>query len=95
MFRTIFAAGVALLLVPAAASAQSVAERFSYSAPSGMFSEGTTKWQMYRFMEEDKERTARLNAGEDLSTGSVQGTAISTDQVRRPGEYGSRRRNTR
>ncbi len=95
MSKLVLAAGAALFLLPAAASAQTAAETYSYSAPSGMFSEGTTKWQMYRFMAEDAERTARLRAGDDVATGSVQGTAVSTDQVRRPGEFGARRRGAR
>jgi opacity protein-like surface antigen len=85
----------ALVLAPLAASAQTAAENFSYKAPSGMFGEGTAKWQMYRFMHEDRERTEALNAGRDLSTGSVQGTAIGSEQYARPGESGSRRLNRR
>lgn len=95
MRKVIITLGTALLLAPAAASAQTASQNFSYSAPSGMFSEGTAKWQMFRYMEEDAERTARLNAGEDLATGSIQGTAVSNEAVRRPGESGSRRPNAR
>ena len=86
----------AALALPSAAFAQTAKENFSYSAPSGMFSEGTAKWQLYRFIEEDRERTAALRAGQDLaqdpaSTGSIQGSATSNETVRRPGEAGRRR----
>lgn len=91
---TLFAVAVATL--PALpASAQTAAERFSYSAPSGMFSEGTTKWQNYRFLFEDQERTARFNAGQPTSTGSVQGSAINTETYRRPGEASPKPRRAR
>lgn len=95
MRNTIIAIGAILALSPMAASAQSAAENFSYSAPSGMFGEGTAKWQLYRFMHEDRERTERLRAGNDIPTGSIQGTAVGDDRVRRPGERGSRRETAR
>ena len=83
------AAAVAL---PSAGFAQTAKENFSYSAPSGMFSEGTAKWQLFRFIEEDQERTAALHAGQDpTATGSIQGSATSNESVRRPGEAGHRR----
>lgn len=93
MIRHIAASAfVALAASAGAAQAQGAAENYSYSAPSGMFSEGTTKWQMYRFMAEDAERTRQLQAGEPLSTGSIQGSSTEGEQYRRPGEFGSRRR---
>jgi hypothetical protein len=86
--RVATVAVLAALLVPAAAAAQTAKEN---SAPSGMFGDGTTKWQMFRFIEEDQERTAALRAGQDpAATGSIQGSANS-DSVRRPGEFGRRR----
>jgi hypothetical protein len=79
-------------LLPSVALAQTARENYSYSAPSGMFSEGTSKWQMYRFMAEDRERTEALRAGRDpTATGSIQGSATSEQSVRRPGERGRRR----
>jgi hypothetical protein len=67
-------------------------ENYSYSAPSGSFSDGTFKWQMYRFMAEDRERTEALRAGRDpAATGSIQGSATTNEGVRRPGEVGRRR----
>ena len=82
----------AALALPSAAFAQTAKENFSYSAPSGMFSEGTAKWQLFRFIEEDQERTAALRAGQDpTATGSIQGSATSNESVRRPGEAGRRR----
>jgi hypothetical protein len=79
-------------LASSVATAQSAKENFSYSAPSGMFSEGTAKWQMYRFMHEDAERTAAMRRGVDpTATGSIQGSATTSESVRRPGEAGRRR----
>ncbi|NNM74445.1 hypothetical protein [Enterovirga aerilata] len=69
MRKTMIALGTALLLAPAAASAQSAAENFSYREPSGMFGEGHAKWQLYKFMHEDRERREHLQPG--LATGSV------------------------
>lgn len=81
----------AALLAPSAVMAQTAKENFSYSAPSGMFGDGTTKWQLFRFIEEDAERTAALRAGRDPdATGSIQGSATDTETVRRPGEFGRR-----
>ena len=97
MRRVVLALGAALMLAPAAASAQSAAENFSYKAPSGMFGEDTAKWQMYKFMHEDRERREALQRDNNLATGSVakgrpaQGTAINDEQVARPGERGARR----
>ena len=57
-----------------------------------MFSEGTFKWQMFRFMAEDRERVLALRAGQDpVATGSIQGSATTNESVRRPGEAGRRR----
>ena len=75
----------AALALPTAALAQTVKENYSYSAPSGMFGEGTAKWQMYRTMQEDQERLL------GLTTGSVQGSTTSQESVRRPGETNGRR----
>ena len=88
-----FAAALAVpAVLPSVTLAQTAKENFSYSAPSGMFGDGTAKWQMFRFIEEDQERTAALRAGQDpTATGSVQGSATSNESVRRPGEAGRRR----
>lgn len=81
------ALGTALLAVPAAASAQSAAEIYSYKAPSGMFSEGTTKWQMFQYMATDAERTAQMRAGEDATaTGSLSNSSSNEQSYPRPGE---------
>ena len=69
MRRSMIGLGMAIMLLPASASAQSAAENFSYTAPSGMFGEGMAKWQMYKFMHEDRERTERLQR--ELATGSI------------------------
>ncbi|MFH6786468.1 MULTISPECIES: hypothetical protein [Methylobacterium] len=56
---TLLLAGAALLAAAApirSAQAQSAKEIYSYKAPSGMFSEGTTKWDMFRFMAVDHEQ---------------------------------------
>jgi len=45
------------------ARSETVTEMFSYKAPSGMFNEGTTKSDHYRFFHEDAERMANLRAG--------------------------------
>ncbi|ACA15747.1 hypothetical protein M446_1222 [Methylobacterium sp. 4-46] len=63
MTKSILLLAGVMTLAASAASAQSAKERYSYKAPSGMFSEGTTKWEMYRFMNEDAERTRAYNAG--------------------------------
>ena len=67
--------------VSGAASAQSAAQNFTYKAPSGMFGEGTTKWQMYQFMETDQ---SRLHG--DLATGSVSTSSSNDQSYPRPGE---------
>jgi hypothetical protein len=86
---------IALLAAAPALAAETAKENYSYTAPSGMFSEGTTKWQMYRFMAEDAERTRALNQG--LSTGSVpstvQGSAINDETVGQRGRRTTRRTN--
>jgi hypothetical protein len=92
--RPIALALAATLLLPATASAQTAKENFSYSAPSGIFGERTAKWQLYRFIHEDRERTDALRTGRDPDvTGSIQGSATSNENVRLPGEQ--RRRRTR
>jgi hypothetical protein len=87
--------GLSLLALPAAA-AETTAENFSYKAPSGMFSEGTTKWQMYQFMQSDAERTAKLRAGE-TATGSISNSSSNAQSYPRPGEptTGAQRRTSR
>jgi hypothetical protein len=88
----VLAFGLSLALA-SAASALTAKENFSYSAPSGMLSEGTFKWQLFRFIEEDQERTEALRSGHDPeATGSIQGSATTNESVRRPGEAGRRRR---
>jgi Spy/CpxP family protein refolding chaperone len=84
---TTIALGAALVIAPASAFAQSAAENYSYKAPSGMFSEGTTKWQMYQFMAADAERTERMRAGEDVTaTGSLSNSSSNEQSYPRPGE---------
>jgi hypothetical protein len=70
MRRSMIGLGMALMLLPASALAQSAAESFSYTAPSGMFGEGMAKWQMYKFMHEDRERMERFQR--ELTTGSIE-----------------------
>jgi hypothetical protein len=86
---------LALLAATPALAAPTAKENYSYTAPSGMFSEGTTKWQMYRFMAEDWERTQARNQG--LTTGSVpstvQGSTVTDEQVGQPGRRTTRRTN--
>jgi hypothetical protein len=92
MTRSIALALAATLLLPGTVSAQTTKENFSYSAPSGIFGEGTAKWQFYRFIHEDRERTEALRAGRDPEvTGSIQGSATSNETVRQRGEQGRRR----
>jgi hypothetical protein len=69
-----------------AASAQTAAENFSYKAPSGMFSEGTTKWQMYQFVESDADKMARLKAGQPTATGALSSSSSNQQSYPRPGE---------
>jgi hypothetical protein len=95
MTRTIVAATAALALSATLASAQTARENFSYSTPSGMFSDGMFKWNMYRFMHEDAERMAARRAGQPTETGSIQGSATSQETARRPGEIGTRRTRAR
>jgi hypothetical protein len=89
------AAGALVLAAAPAFAAGTAKENYSYTAPSGMFSEGTTKWQMYRFMAEDWERTQARNQG--LTTGSVpstvQGSTINDETVGQPGRRTTRRTN--
>ena len=60
-------------------------ENYSYSAPSGAFGDGTFKWQMFRFMAEDRERVLALRAGGDpAATGSIQGSATTNESVAAP-----------
>lgn len=83
----------AALFIPSAAFAQTAKQNFSYTAPSGMFGEGTLKWQQFRFMEEDAERTAALRSGRDpTATGSIQGSATDTVARSRPDEFARYRR---
>lgn len=83
--RLLFASAI-VAAATTGAQAQSAAEIFSYRAPSGMFSEGTTKTDMYRFMTEDAERTRQLQAGQDIVTGSTKGSAIEPETYPRPGD---------
>lgn len=87
--------GLSLLALPASA-AETTAENFSYKAPSGMFSEGTSKWQTYQFIEADAERTAKLRAGE-TATGSISNSSSNAQSYPRPGEptAGTQRRTSR
>lgn len=77
---------LALLALTSAASAQTAKENFSYKAPSGMFSEGTTKWQMYQFLESDAEHMAAVRAGRDTPTGSLSTSSSNGQSYPRPGE---------
>ena len=61
----------AALVAAAPAFAQSAKENFSYQTPSGMFGDGTFKWNMYRFMHEDRERTSALGDAAQF-TGSIE-----------------------
>jgi len=68
------------------------AER-AHATPRDMLREGTFKWQLFRFIEEDQERTQALRSGHDPeATGSIQGSATTNESVRRPGEAGRRSR---
>ncbi|GJD53842.1 hypothetical protein OPKNFCMD_6621 [Methylobacterium crusticola] len=79
MTKTILLLAGTMALVATAAAAQTAKENFSYKAPSGMFSEGTTKWDMYRFMHQDAERQRELARSgvrdEPAATGSVRTTS--------------------
>ncbi len=98
MRKVMIAFGAALLLAPPAASAQSAAENFSYKEPSGMFGEGHAKWQLYKFIHEDRERVEAMRRNRDLATGSiaqptytVQTLPNGLPRARRPGEPDPRR----
>jgi ABC-type transport system substrate-binding protein len=85
MKTTIGLAALILAGLCGAASAQTAQQNFSYKAPSGMFSEGTTKWGMYQFMESDAERMAKVRSGEgDVATGAL--STSSSQSYPRPGE---------
>ena len=97
--RKMIMLGAALMLAPAAASAQTAAENFGYKTPSGMFGEGTAKWQLYKFMHEDRERVEAMRRNDgNLATGSVrqptytvQTSPNGVPRARRPGEPDPRR----
>jgi hypothetical protein len=92
MKRLVLALTTALALGSPVLAETTAKENFSYSAPSGAFGDGTFKWQMFRFMAEDRERVLALRAGRDPpATGSIQGSATTNESVRRPGEAGRRR----
>ena len=57
------AMGICVAGATTPARSQTVAEIYSYKAPSGMFNEGTSKADHYRFFQEDAERMANLRAG--------------------------------
>ncbi|WP_407528294.1 hypothetical protein [Methylobacterium oryzisoli] len=80
---TLLLAG-AMALAATAASAQTARENYSYKAPSGMFSEGTTKWEMYRFMAEDAERRAGPANGPAAAPAVTPGTATRYTGTARP-----------
>jgi hypothetical protein len=92
MKRLVLALTTSLALGSPAFAETTAQENYSYSAPSGAFGDGTFKWQMFRFMAEDRERVLALRAGRDpAATGSIQGSATTNESVRRPGETGRRR----
>ena len=95
MIRTVMAAAAALVFTAGVSLAQTARENYGYKAPSGIFGEGTAKWNMFRFMAEDAERRNALHSGGDIATGSIQGSAVNPEQVARPGETGARRRRAR
>jgi hypothetical protein len=72
--------------VACGAQAQTASENYSYKAPSGMFSEGTTKWQMFQFMASDAEKIAKLRAGPTATTGSLSTSSSDEESYARPGE---------
>ena len=51
---------LAIVAASSGASAQTAKENYSYKAPSGMFSDGTTKWQMFQFIASDAERMKQI-----------------------------------
>ena len=92
MKRLVLALTTTLALGSPALAETTAAENYSYRAPSGSFSDGTFKWEMFRFMAEDRERVLALRAGRDpAATGSIQGSATTNWSVSRPGNTGRRR----
>ncbi|ACL56953.1 conserved hypothetical protein [Methylobacterium nodulans ORS 2060] len=85
---TLLLASVAVLAATSA-SAQTAKEIFSYKAPSGMFSEGTTKWELFRFMHEDAERRRAISAS-PTATGSTQAAVPSPSDAPYMGSSGRR-----
>ena len=90
MTKTTLLLAGATLLAATAASAQSAKEIYSYKAPSGMFSEGTTKWDMFRFMAIDHEQQeaarAAAQAAEQTATvrqPSIEGRPTAQTRLRR------------
>lgn len=88
---TLLLAGATLLAAATVqlqpAQAQSAKEIYSYKAPSGMFSEGTTKWDMYRFMAMDHEQqeakaAAEAAASQTASVPSLEGRTTSHARLR-------------
>lgn len=77
---------IGILITASGASAQSAAQNFSYKAPSGMFSEGTTKWQMFQFIEFDAERMEQLRAGQAPTTGALSTSSSNGQSYPRPTE---------
>ena len=60
-----------------------------------MFGEGHAKWQLYKFMHEDRERVEAMQRDRNLVTGSVRQPAYTVQtspngipRARRPGERG-------
>ncbi|GJE03521.1 hypothetical protein [Methylobacterium isbiliense] len=84
MTKSILLLAGAMTLAATAASAQTAKENYSYKAPSGMFSEGTTKWEMYRFMAEDAERRAGLANGPAAAPAVAPGAATRYTGTARP-----------
>ncbi|MFL5317514.1 MAG: hypothetical protein ACJ8A0_20835 [Microvirga sp.] len=92
MKRLVLTLTTALALGSPVLAETTAKENFSYSAPSGAFGDGTFKWQMFRFMAEDRERVLALRARQDpAATGSIQGSAATNWSVSRPSEAGRRR----
>lgn len=85
MTKTTLLLAGATLLAATAASAQSAKEIYSYKARSGMFSEGTTKWDMYRFMavdhEQQEQREAAAARAEADRTASVPSPAVAHSRL--------------
>jgi len=92
MKRLVLALTTTLALGSPALAETTAAENYSYRAPSGSFSDGTFKWEMFRFMAEDRERVLALRARQDpVAIGSIRGITRTNWSVRRPGEAGRRR----